>query len=90
MPPNNGPPQPPGNSADTGDANANVPMESDGRPAKVFIVITPQTTDAYVGESIPMHIEFYIRQDVIAQQDSLPTIKGSDFMMNSLSVRPRR
>ena len=35
-----------------------------------------------------MRIDFYIRVDSIAQQDSLPTIKGSDFLMNDLSVRP--
>jgi hypothetical protein len=53
-------------------------------------VITPQTTDAYVGQSIPLKIEFYIRLDVIAEQDSLPTIKGSDFLMNNLSVHFRQ
>jgi hypothetical protein len=53
------------------------------------MVITPDTTDAYVGETIPMRIEFYIRLDSIAQQDSLPTIKGIDFLMNDLSVRPQ-
>jgi hypothetical protein len=84
MPPPNGQAQAP----DTTTANLNVPVESDGRPAKVFMVITPQTTDAYVGQSVPLRIEFYIRMDVAAQQDSLPTIKGSDFLMNNLSVRP--
>jgi hypothetical protein len=64
------------------------PTDPDGQPAKVFMVITPTTTDAYVGETIPMRIEFYIRMDALAQQDSLPTIKGSDFLMNDLSVRP--
>jgi hypothetical protein len=90
MPPNNGAPTPP--PADNGAANATnnpVPTESDGRPAKVFVLITPQTTDAYVGQSIPLRIEWYIRLDVDAQQDSLPTIKGSDFLLNNLSVRPR-
>ena len=92
MPPaNNAPPQPvPGNPAPSAAATAGgnaVPTESDGRPAKVFLVITPQTTDAYVGQSIPMKIEWFIRLDADAQQDSLPTIKGSDFLMNNLSVR---
>ncbi len=87
MPPNNGtPPAPP---PDANAANNNVPTESDGRPAKVFVIITPQTNDAYVGQSIPMKIEWFIRLDVDAQQDSLPTIKGSDFLMNNLSTRPR-
>jgi hypothetical protein len=77
-----------GNSADSTNPNVNVPVETDGRPAKVFVSITPKTTDAYVGEAIPLRIDFYIRLDVAYQQDSLPTIKGSDFLMNNLSVRP--
>ena len=52
------------------------------------MLITPKTTDAYVGETIPMRIEFFIRMDSLYQQDSLPTINGSDFLMNDLSVRP--
>lgn len=76
------------NSADTTATNAHVPIDKDGLPAKVFMMVTPTTTDAYVGESIPTRIEFYIRLDVLAPQDSLPTINGSDFLMNNLSVRP--
>jgi hypothetical protein len=89
MPPNN--PAAPDNSessTDTTATNTHVPIDPDGRPAKVFMMVTPTTTDAYVGESIPTRIEFYIRLDVMAGQDSLPTIKGSDFLMNNLSVRP--
>ncbi len=71
------------------DSNSNVPLDMDGRPAKVFLVITPETTDAYVGQAIPMRIDWYIRRDVDYQQNSLPTIKGSDFLMNELSYRPR-
>jgi len=74
---------------DTGNGNLTIPTDPDGRPTKVFMGIKPQTTDAYVGQSIPLKIEFYIRLDSAAQQDSLPTIKGNDFLMNSLSVRPR-
>ena len=78
-----------GNSSDTTTGNTiNVPVESDGRPANVFMVITPDTTDAYVGQAITLRITWYIRQDVDYQQDSLPTIKGSDFLMNDLSYRP--
>jgi hypothetical protein len=76
------------NGADNGASSIiNAPMDSDGRPAKVFLIITPTTTDAYVGQTIPLRIEFYIRMDVLAQQDSLPTIKGSDFLMNDLTTR---
>ncbi|MCE0497893.1 MAG: BatD family protein [Methylacidiphilales bacterium] len=97
MPPNNaattgpgagGQDNSPANSADSGGAGFTPPTDPDGRPAKVFIVISPKITDAYVGETIPMRIEFYIRSDVYHQQDSLPTIDGSDFLMNDLSVRP--
>jgi hypothetical protein len=76
-----------GNSADTTGSNVGVPRDKDGGPSKVFIIITPQTTDAYVGQSIPLRIDFYIRMDVAAEQNSLPTIKGSDFLMNNFSVR---
>jgi hypothetical protein len=84
--------QPPANQGPPPDATApsttvNAPIDSDGRPAKVFMVITPKTTDAYVGENVPLRIDFYIRLDAMAQQDSLPTIKGSDFLMNDLNVR---
>jgi hypothetical protein len=78
-----------GNSADTSGSNAGVPRDPDGGPAKVFIIIIPQTTDAYVGQSIPMQIDFFIRLDVNAEQNSLPTIKGSDFLMNSFTTRGR-
>lgn len=88
MPPGNNALTPPQNNsfASSPSTTFNVPTESDGRPAKVFIVIQPQTTDAYVGQSIPMRIEFYLRLDVGAQQNSLPSIKGSDFLMNNLSI----
>lgn len=76
-----------GNSADTSGTNTGVPRDPDGGPAKVFIIITPQLTDAYVGQSIPMQIDFFIRLDVNAEQNSLPTIKGSDFLMNSFTTR---
>jgi len=89
--PPNAPPAPDNseNSADATGSSLDVPRDSDGRPAKVFLVITPKTTDAYVGESIPMRIEFFLRRDVAYQQDSLPTIKGSDFLMNNLATRFR-
>lgn len=77
------PATPPAGGSDT----VNVPQDSNGQASKVFIVITPKTTDAYVGESIPLKIEFYIDREVDAPQDSLPTIKGSDFLMNALSMR---
>jgi hypothetical protein len=74
-----------GNPADTTGSNTGVPRDKDGGPAKVFILIAPQTTDAYVGQSVPLQIDFYIRLDVNADQNSLPTIKGSDFLMNSFT-----
>jgi hypothetical protein len=89
MPPNGAAPAPPDNSADATGSNNGPPMDTDGRPAKVFMVITPQTADAYVGQSIPLRIDWYIRLDVDYQQNSLPTIKGSDFLMNDLSFRPQ-
>ncbi len=82
------PPESSGSSGDNADNGIKAPLDSDGQPAKAFMVITPKTTDAYVGETIPLRIEFFLRMDSIAQQDSLPTIKGSDFLMNDLSVRP--
>jgi hypothetical protein len=78
-------PQPSGGGAD---GTISVPTDADGRPARVFHLITPKTTDAYVGESIPLKIEFFIRMDSNAQQNSLPTLVGSDFLMNNLSLRP--
>ena len=77
-----------GNPGDESGSSITPPTDSDGGPAKVFMVVTPRTTDAYVGENIPVTIQFFIRMDVIAQQDSLPTMKGSDFLMNDLSLRP--
>ncbi|MCE0484164.1 MAG: BatD family protein [Methylacidiphilales bacterium] len=87
MPPNNGGVTPPANP-NQGTSSISVPTEPGGRPARVFLAISPTTTDAYVGESIPVRIEFYIRYDSDAQQNSLPTIRGSDFLMNNLSVHP--
>ena len=86
MPPPNQPTNPPPDNSET-NSTIKAPVDSDGRPARVFMVLTPKTTDAYVGESVPLRIDFYIRADSLAQQDSLPTIKGSDFLMNDLSVR---
>jgi hypothetical protein len=91
MPPNN--PGATGSGAPTNPSDGNgsgftPPTDPDGRPAKVFLVITPSSTDAYVGQTIPLRIEFFIRGDSDYQQDSLPTIDGSDFLMNDLSVRP--
>ena len=75
----------PAAAPDSTTATVDVPVDADGQPLKVFMVLTPVTTDAYVGQSVPMRIEFYIRVDVLAQQDSLPTIDGSDFMMNPIA-----
>ena len=75
------------NTTDPSGANLVIPRDPDGGPAKVFILIAPQTMDAYVGQSIPMRIDFFIRMDVLAEQNSLPTIKGSDFLMNSFTTR---
>jgi len=68
--------------------SVSVPTEPDGHASPVFDIITPQTTTAYVGESVPLRIESFIRVDANAQQDSLPTLVGSDFLMNDLSLRP--
>jgi len=91
MPPTNAapPPQAPNSASNTDatDASPKTPRDPDGTPAKVFIIITPQTTDAYVGQSIPLEIDFYIRMDVNAEQNSLPTITGSDFLMNNFTTR---
>ena len=88
MPPVNATTTVPPNVGNPADAtNLSVPRDKDGGPAKVFIIITAQTTDAYVGQAIPLQIDFYIRLDVNAQQDSLPTIKGIDFLMNSFTHR---
>jgi uncharacterized protein (DUF58 family) len=73
---------------DNGSGTVLVPTDPDGQPARVFDVITPQTTTAYVGEAVPLRIESYIRADANAQQDSLPDLTGSDFLMNNLSLRP--
>jgi len=64
-----------------------VPRDANGESAKVFMVLTPQATEAYVGEMVPVRIDFYIAQEANADQDSLPTLKGSDFMMNDFVVR---
>jgi hypothetical protein len=87
-PPNDNSAMPNPGVPDTSSENIQAPIDNDGRPAKVFMVLTPATTDAYVGQTIALKIEFFIRMDSIAQQDSLPTIKGIDFLMNDLSVRP--
>jgi hypothetical protein len=75
-------------TADQGGGTVPVPTDPDGQPARVFDVITPQTTTAYVGQAVPLRIESYIRADANAQQDSLPALTGSDFLMNNLSLRP--
>ena len=80
-----------GGDASTSSTNAApaiaFPRGSDGQIAKVFMLIRTQTTDAYVGQMVPLRIDFFIRQDANADQDSLPTIKGSDFLMNDFAVR---
>ena len=64
-----------------------VKREADGSLPKVFLVITADTTNAYVGQAVPLRIDFYIRMDVNAPQNSLPTINGSDFLMNAFTTR---
>ena len=86
-PPGTAPTPNAGNSTDTSNSEITVPKDKDGNPAKVFLIISPKTTDAYVGESIPLRIDFYIRVDAYSDQNSLPTVKGSDFLMNNFSVR---
>jgi hypothetical protein len=92
MPPTNAaasaPPSPANGNAPPG-ADLGVPRDPDGSLAKVFLIISPETTNAYIGESVEMEIDFFIRADVAAEQNSLPTIKGSDFLMNSFTTRGR-
>jgi hypothetical protein len=78
-----------GNAVNSTVPEIDAPRDPDSGPAKVFIIITPQTTDAYLGQSIPMQIDFYIRGNVNSDQNSLPTIKGSDFLMNNFTTRGR-
>ncbi len=73
------------NAANTASSPIDVPTDADGHPLKIFMILTPQATDTYVGQAIPMRIDFYLRLDIAAQQDSLPTIDGSDFMMNPIA-----
>jgi len=88
MPPTDAAPgAPPNGNPSANGTTMTPPRDPDGGPAKVFIIITPQTTDAYVGQAIPMQIDFYIRMEVNAAQNSLPTIKGSDFLMNDFTHR---
>ena len=68
--------------------HVSIPTDADGRALPVFDIITPETTTAYVGQSVPLRIESFIRVDANAQQDSLPTLIGIDFLMNDLSLRP--
>ena len=87
-PPNAAPPSPSADpNASGSSADAPVPRDKDGSLAKVFLIITTQTTNAYVGQAVGMEIDFFIREDVYADQNSLPTIKGSDFLMNSFVTR---
>jgi hypothetical protein len=79
---------PPGNAPAPSRGGTSIPTGPDGRAAPVFDIITPATTTAYVGESIPLRIESFIRVNASAQQDSLPTLVGSDFLMENLSLRP--
>ena len=89
LPPvNAAPPSPPADpNAPASSADSLVPREKDGSLAKVFLIITPQTTNAYVGQAVGIEIDFFLREDVYADQNSLPTIKGSDFLMNSFINR---
>jgi hypothetical protein len=87
MPPANAAAPDNGATADNSGSNVTAPRDAGGGPAKVFMIITPQTNDAYVGQSVPMRIDFYIRADVAAEQNSLPTIQGSDFLMNNFTTR---
>jgi hypothetical protein len=80
--------QPTSQAASGDNGTISVPVDANGQPRIVFVIVTPQTTDAYVGQSIPLRIETYIRLDANAPQNSLPTLKGGDFLMNDLSLRP--
>ena len=52
------------------------------------MIITPKTTDAYVGETIPLRIEFYIRMDVHRATGLAAHDQGKRFSHEHLSVRP--
>jgi hypothetical protein len=65
-----------------------APLDPDGEPAKVFLLATPETTQAYVKQAIKLRIDFFIRIDALAPQDSLPVVKGSDFLVTNVSERP--
>lgn len=87
MPPDQANAGTPGSAPPT-TGHVSVPTDASGNAMPVFDIITPETTTAYVGESVPLRIESFIRADANAQQDSLPTLVGSDFLMNNLSLRP--
>jgi hypothetical protein len=81
--------QPAPNGDDSNGSVLTVPRDKDGGPARVFMLITPETTEAYVGQAVPVRIDFFIRMEVYADQNSLPTIKGSDFLLTNVSERSR-
>ncbi len=74
--------------ADSGDPDTAPIDRATGEPVKLFCRVIPQTKEGFVGQAIPLIISFYIREDVQANQDSLPSLQGSDFLMESIAVRP--
>jgi hypothetical protein len=63
-----------------------IRMTPDG---STFLRLEVPKRDIYVGESVPAAIQLGMR-DGFAISNSLPTLNGSDFTMNNLSLQPER
>jgi BatD DUF11 like domain len=63
-----------------------IRMTPDG---STFLRLEVPKREMYVGESVPAAIQLGMR-DGFAISNSLPTLNGSDFTMNNLSVQPER
>jgi hypothetical protein len=63
-----------------------IRMTPDG---STFLRLEVPKREIYVGESVPAAIQLGMR-DGFAISNSLPTLNGSDFTMNNLSLQPER
>lgn len=74
----------------SGTAMAHVHSVDPGADGSIFVRMSIQKREFYVGESVPVAIAVGAPDDVVASLDSPPSLKGDAFTLNVLAGEPDR
>jgi len=55
-----------------------------------FVRLALPKHELYVGETVPVEIQLWLRPELVASLDGMPTLNGDAFTLNKLTVKPEQ